>query len=455
MKVLSLLLLSILTAGSLHAQFVYTINADSVKITNHCDTAELIIENHTQNVPGYLFNKGRGRTEFRRILTKLNDSAYLVGIDTLMIPSQAAWLTNGNAGTIDGVNFLGTTDDIPLTFRVNNQLAGKIDDTYDNAFFGYMAGLNNAGGGNSFFGSQAAYNNTTGFENTILGIQAFFQNTTGYDNVAIGAYSLQGNTTGQYNVAVGEAALGGTSDGSFNVAVGRGALANDASGNNNIGIGHLAMGQLVTGSNNIVIGGNNTNTGAIWLNGSNNTLIGSNLVALPATLSNNIILADGEGNRRINVNAIGNVGIGQTVPTAVLHLKAGTAGVNTAPLKFTTGTLLTATEDGAIEYDGIDLYLTQSATRYKLSKTLTGQLTTSFGAPSLTAFNSITASLTVAGAQPGDVVSVSANTGVVNPPTIIITAYITSANTVTLQAYNASNSAVTLASDTYKVRIIR
>jgi hypothetical protein len=34
----------------------------SVKITNTCNTAELIIENHTQNVPGFLFNKGRGRT---------------------------------------------------------------------------------------------------------------------------------------------------------------------------------------------------------------------------------------------------------------------------------------------------------------------------------------------------------------------------------------------------------
>ena len=44
---------------ALHAQYVYTIKADSVKITNTCDTAELIIENHTQNVCGFLFNKER------------------------------------------------------------------------------------------------------------------------------------------------------------------------------------------------------------------------------------------------------------------------------------------------------------------------------------------------------------------------------------------------------------
>src|SRR5688572_25847101 len=67
---------------TLHAQYVYTIKADSVKITNTCDTAELIIENHTQTVPGFLFNRGRGRTEFRRI-AQLDDTSVVVGGDTI------------------------------------------------------------------------------------------------------------------------------------------------------------------------------------------------------------------------------------------------------------------------------------------------------------------------------------------------------------------------------------
>ena len=46
----------------------------------------------------------------------------------------------------------------------------------------------------------------------------------------------------------------------------------------------------------------------------------------------------------------GNVGIGQTTPTAVLHLKAGTATASTAPLKFTSGTLNTTAEAGAVEF---------------------------------------------------------------------------------------------------------
>lgn len=64
--------------------YIYTIKADSVLITNSCDTAELIIENHTQNVPGFLFNKGRGRTEFRRA-QMLGDSTILLGGDTLTV----------------------------------------------------------------------------------------------------------------------------------------------------------------------------------------------------------------------------------------------------------------------------------------------------------------------------------------------------------------------------------
>jgi hypothetical protein len=39
---------------ALHAQHIYTIKADSVKITNSCDTAELNIENHAQTIYDFL-----------------------------------------------------------------------------------------------------------------------------------------------------------------------------------------------------------------------------------------------------------------------------------------------------------------------------------------------------------------------------------------------------------------
>lgn len=53
----------------------------------------------------------------------------------------------------------------------------------------------------------------------------------------------------------------------------------------------------------------------------------------------------------------GKVGIGTTSPTAVLHLKAGTATASTAPLKMTAGTVNTTPEAGAIEFDGTDLFI--------------------------------------------------------------------------------------------------
>ncbi len=56
------------------------------------------------------------------------------------------------------------------------------------------------------------------------------------------------------------------------------------------------------------------------ITGSANTIIGANVTGLAAGLSNNIIIADGNGNRRINVDATGNVGIGTDAPTALLDV---------------------------------------------------------------------------------------------------------------------------------------
>ncbi|MFZ4545874.1 MAG: hypothetical protein ACOYN4_00485 [Bacteroidales bacterium] len=59
----------------------------------------------------------------------------------------------------------------------------------------------------------------------------------------------------------------------------------------------------------------------------------------------------------------GNVGVGITSPTALLHIKAGIATAGKAPLKFTGGTNLTFPEAGAMEFDGTKLYFTPSGTR--------------------------------------------------------------------------------------------
>lgn len=80
------------------------------------------------------------------------------------------------------------------------------------------------------------------------------------------------------------------------------------------------------------------------------------------TTSTNVgLYATATGGTTANYAAIfaaGNVGIGQVSPTAVLHLKAGTATASTAPLKFTSGVSLTTAEAGAMEFTTDDLYFT-------------------------------------------------------------------------------------------------
>jgi len=66
------------------------------------------------------------------------------------------------------------------------------------------------------------------------------------------------------------------------------------------------------------------------------------------------------------------VGIGTVSPTALLHLTAGTVSVGTAPLKFSSGTLLGTPESGATEYDGTSLYFSRTGTTRETIVTATG-----------------------------------------------------------------------------------
>ncbi|AEV99278.1 hypothetical protein A4D02_32270 [Niastella koreensis] len=124
MKKILFFLVLVCLDKALQAQYVYTIKADSVKITNSCDTAELIIENHTQTVPGFLFNKGRGRTEFRRGLLRFNDSVFVIGGDTLRMNP---WLQGGNRFGTTGT--FGTMDNNSIDFYTNGLKRGRL--TYE------------------------------------------------------------------------------------------------------------------------------------------------------------------------------------------------------------------------------------------------------------------------------------------------------------------------------------
>jgi hypothetical protein len=151
--------------------------------------------------------------------------------------------------------------------------------------------------------------------NTAIGSLSLNSNTTGADNIAIGANSLSSNTTGGQNTAVGSS-LAVNTTGNYNTSLGALSLNNSTIGSKNTAIGRFAGNSITTGSNNLVLGTSGTGI----TTGSGNVVIGNDISGLSSTLTNNIVIADGAGNRRINVDGSGNVGIANAAPTEKLDV---------------------------------------------------------------------------------------------------------------------------------------
>ena len=84
----------------------------------------------------------------------------------------------------------------------------------------------------------------------------------------------------------------------------------------------------------------------------------------------------------------GDVGFGTTTPTAQIHLRAGTSTPGSAPLKLTPGPLLATPEQGAIEFDGNELYFTTNNEQRRVNL-ISGIITTSTTVAATTTLTSI------------------------------------------------------------------
>ncbi|WDF45316.1 tail fiber domain-containing protein [Chryseobacterium sp. KACC 21268] len=234
--------------------------------------------------------------------------------------TQSGWAIGGNNGTIDGTHFLGTLDNIPLTFRINNERSGRLD--VSNTFYGYLSGnvntgnsnvsvgdnslsANTTGSQNTAVGSNALRSNTTSVANTAIGFESLFSNIAAGENVAVGYQALRNNTTDS-NTAVGYQSLYGNTTGSSNTAVGRGALRSTVVGSSNTSIGRESLEYNTSGGNNSAVG-----TQAL-----RNNLTGNDNAASGAfSLYNNTV---GSGNSAFGINALNqnqsgesNTGIGK------------------------------------------------------------------------------------------------------------------------------------------------
>lgn len=171
------------------------------------------------------------------------------------------WGLTGNAGTIDGTNFIGTTDNVPFNIRVNNLKAGRIDLALTSTFYGLEAGKDNTvGTENTGYGHHALRSNIYGLGNLALGVKSLYSNvgnptfTDGCLNTAIGNYTLYFNTVGTANTALGASALYNNTTGLRNTGVGSNALLGTTTGSDNTGVGNNALQFNVTGSNNSGLG---------------------------------------------------------------------------------------------------------------------------------------------------------------------------------------------------------
>jgi hypothetical protein len=95
-----------------------------VRIYSGCDTAELILENRTKDTLGFLYNKGNGRTEFRKLkLINVGTSGIAIeGQDTIQV---------GSSGTLQTVTDKGSTTTHAIAadgFIVDNIHLFNVDD---------------------------------------------------------------------------------------------------------------------------------------------------------------------------------------------------------------------------------------------------------------------------------------------------------------------------------------
>ena len=357
------------------------------------------------------FMPGANAGNAGEFLTSSGSGAAPTWIDASPFLSSVAWVQAGNAGTTSVTDFIGTTDAKSFKIKTNNT-QGFLLDSLGNVAIGVSPALTAGTFREKFLvdaGTTSSYNAIIGRGSINNYLQLNIQNLSNGGNASsdVVATSDDGNETDNFiDMGINSSAntqgiMGGASDA-----------------------------YLYTSGNNLLIGTGTAAKSLIFMTGG--TAQGTN--------------------ERMRIDGNGKMGIGVTGPTAMLHLKAGTATASTAPLKFTSGTNLTTAENGAVEYDGTNYFATAGGVRYTLAKTLTATATLNF--PSTGGTSSSNLTITVTGAADGDVVQVGVPSAAAAANSCY-TAYVSAANTVTVRFNNYTLGIIDPASGTFRVSVIR
>jgi hypothetical protein len=214
-----------------------------------------------------------------------------------------------------------------------------------NTFLGYQAGSVNMGPNNTFIGTNAGLNNTTGNSNVFIGNGTGQNNTTGYNNTIINT-ALSSMQTGGENIIMGFFAGRFNTSGGSNIFLGRDSGRDGVSTSNNIFIGLGAGSFLTSGANNIFFGigagqGFAGSTSNLLTTSSNSILIGGSTYTGGNSQTNQIVIGIGTtglgsnttvlGNSSTTTTAIyGNLSLGSTVDAGYKLDVTGTARVSGA-----------------------------------------------------------------------------------------------------------------------------
>lgn len=351
MKKISILSLLLIGCG-----YVFSQNVGIGTSTPH-PSAQLDISNNTKGllIPrmttpdvAAISNPAKGLLVYDSVRNQL-----MVNMGSASAPNwqtivyYSGWNLTGNVNTNPSLYYIGTNDNQPLKFRINNIPAGELNPTNGNAFFGYKAGVSNTTGysnvaiGNGAMytnnvvnntvaigdsalynnqlnitspyisqrnvavGSKALYSTIGGYNNTAIGFESQYSNTSGSLNTAVGNMALRSNTYGSSNTALGSNALELCVSGLSNTAVGQSSMRNTTDAYYNTAVGHFSLFANTTGSDNTAIGYQSLQANTT---GNNNTAVGNSTLHTNTTGYNNIAI--GSNPLYANITGWENVAIG-------------------------------------------------------------------------------------------------------------------------------------------------